>query len=558
MQRFRQWFWLIGLAAALLPLSVWAANLLQNDGLEAPFVKYGTWDSGQGKVFDLEVAHNWERFFIPAGTYNNGDKLRYFRASALEFLYHYVEKRDGQDAQLFWSTSPFDAGIYQQVTGLTPGETYGVQAGILQVYQNTHTTTQNKMFRSVGIDPTGGTDPTASSVIWGPEENRTPNWFYPGVGTQAISSTMTMFVRVRSLYDAPATEENSVWVDDTFLDVAPTTTLSLTVDSATQVTANWSGAPRSGFHLYAYEAQVRKITDSAWTGLQIFTSQTGPSTTTSQSFTVEPGVEYLVRTRTWHEQDAADSHEVPGPWTEATISTGGIINGQVLNSQGVPVSGATVSAAGVATTTSTTAGGFKLQTGAGSFQLQATAGTNTSALLPVAVPSTTIVVPFTITLRPPDEAITNGDFSTGLTGWSLSGTTPTTSSVEFRTPGRSLQLTGSSGVWQTTAVSGMYRPVLSFWYKLVGDGNDTFSAHITPSGSGIWSLADSSFTTPGDWQFVSLPLNQTEVYTGSITVSFDLTQTGGLSDTVVYVDEVSVGKSWGGPNKVFLPLLVKN
>lgn len=563
MQQFpnakRLFIWFAGLVLALLPLSAWAANLLQNAGLEPPFVKYGEWDSGQGKIFDLEVAHGWERFFIPAGTYNGSDnRLRYFRSSALEFLYHFTEKRDGVDAQLFWSKNPFDAGIYQQITGLTPGENYGVQAGILQVYGKTTRTPENgRMFRSLGIDPTGGTDPTSPNVIWGPEESRTPNWFYPGVGARAISSTMTVFVRVRSLYDAPTNEENSVWVDDTFMDIAPTTSLNLTADSPTQVSAQWSGSPRSGFHLFAYEAQYRQSAASNWTDLQIFSSTSPASTSTGKSFAVTPGVEYMVRARTWHEQDGGDSHEIPGPWVEKTIVTGGLITGQVLNSEGNPVSGATVTATGRPAVTTTSGGAFELNTGAGDFSVQAIAGNYSSSVISVTVPTVTAIVPLTLTLRPPDEAITNGDFDAGLAGWTLGGTPAVTSSAEFRSGGGSMALTGNGSASQITSVTNMYRPVLSFWYKLAGDGNDTFSAYITPSGGGVWSLNSSSFTTPGDWQFVSLPLNQSEVYTGPILVSFDLTQSGGLSDTVVYVDEVSVGKSWGGPNKSYLPVVLK-
>ncbi len=553
--------WFIGLALAALPVAAWAGNLLQNDGLEAPFVKYGEWSS-QGVTFNLEVANGWERFFVPAGTYDDGSKLRYFRASALQFLYHMTEKRDGEDAQLFWSTKPFDAGIYQQITGLTPGETYGVQAGILQVYGKTTRPAQNgKMFRSLGLDPTGGTDPAAATVIWGPEESRTPNWFYPGVGAQAISSTMTVFVRVRSLYDAPTYEENSVWVDDAFMDIAPTTSLNLTVDSATQVTANWSGAARSGFHRFAYEAQYRQATASAWTDLQIFSSTSSASTNAAKSFAVEPGVEYVVRARTWHEQDGGDGHEIPGPWVEKNIQTGGFITGRVLNSQGNPVSGAVVSAPGIsASATTTGSGAFELNTGAGGFEVTATAGNRASTPVWVTVPTVVDIVPITLTLRPPDDAITNGDFSAGLSGWSVTGDSPVTTTAEYRSGGGSLALTGTGAASQTVTVAGMYRPVLSFWYKLVGDGGDTFSAQLTGATGESLALTAGGFTaaTPGDWQFISLPLNYTEIYTGPVWVSFNLTQTGGLSDTVVYLDEVSLGKSWGGPIKTFLPLVIRN
>ncbi len=344
---------------ALLPLTGWSANLLQNDGLEPPFTKYGTY-TVPGKTFDLEVAHDWNRYFIAAGTPDSGQRFYFFRSSALEFLYGFTEKRDGVDAQVFWSTDPFDGGIYQQLSGLTVGEHYGFQAGTLQVYANTTSKTHNMMFRSVGIDPTGGTDPGSPNVVWSPEEGRDVAWFYPGVGATAKSPTMTVFVRIRSPRDAPPLEENSVWVDDTYFDIAPQTSLSLSLDSTTQATASWNGTPRVGYSLYAYEAQYRKTTDTDWTDLQVFASNVAKSTATSRSFTVEPGAEYVVRARTWHEQIGGDSHEIPGPWAEATIVSGGLVRGKVLNNLAQPVNGATVQVSGfpLTSTTTSSAGDF--------------------------------------------------------------------------------------------------------------------------------------------------------------------------------------------------------
>ncbi|RME70917.1 MAG: hypothetical protein D6784_15905 [Chloroflexi bacterium] len=537
--------------------SAWAANLLQNDGLEPPFVKYGEWTGG-GRTFDLEVAHNWQRFYIPAGTPDNGNRLRYFRASAVEFLFGSVEKRDGTDAQLYWSTSPFDAGIYQQVSGVTIGEYYGFQAGILQVYGNTTTKIHNKMFRSVGIDPFGGTDPAGANVIWGPEEGLDADWFYPGVGAQAQSTTITVFVRVRSIDDAPPLEENVVWVDDTFLDIAPTTTLTLTIDSPTQVTASWNGTPRSGFHLFAYEAQYRKASESTWTNLQVFDSSTSPiPTATSASFTVEPGQQYVVRARTWHEQNGGDLHEVPSPWAEQTITVGGIVAGKVLDNQGKPFLGSvTVTAGGALTTSSAADGSYALHTGAGTFDITAThpTGWNTPQPVRVTVPDLQTVTPLTLTLRPPDNIIQNGDFETGPAGWQVTGTSPTTITVGHRSGAASLSLSGTVTLTQTGYITGSYRPVLSFWYKVNnGDGNDLFIVDML--GTGLSTASSFSTSTVGDWQHAWLSLDSGDVYTGPTGVRITLEQRGG-TDTTVWLDEVSLGSSQI-VYSTYLPVILK-
>jgi hypothetical protein len=544
-----------------LPLAGLAANLLQNDGLEPPFEKYGIWDTGLGKVFDLEVAHGWERYYIPAGTVDGDEKLRYFRSSALEFLYGFIEKRDGTDAQLFWSKAPFDAGIYQQISGLTIGESYGFQAGVLQIYGDTGVSSNNKMFRSVGIDPHGGTIPTSTNVIWGPEENRTPGWFYPGVGTTAMSSTVTVFVRVRSLEDAPAGKENSVWVDDTFLDVAPDTQLVLSLNSPTEALAQWSGNPRSGFKLFAYEAQFRKSADPTWTDLQIFTSNQEPSTNTSKTFPIELGVEYTVRARTWHEQVSGDSHEVPGPWLEQTFVTG-----RVLDNRGNGVDNALVIVNGISgtTNTTTTGGAYMLQSGTGTFGLEASAGPawQTSQPVSVTLPVVTAVAPLTLTLRPINQAITNGDFETDLAGWQVTGTSPSTITEGIRSGSGSLRLTDTVTISQMTVLSGVFKPTLSFWYKLAGeDGNGLFTAELLGdnqiNATNLQVAGVFSSTIGGEWAFVWLPLESSEIYTGAASVRFSLSQPVN-SQTRVYLDEVSLGAAWGGPNKRFLPLIFKN
>ncbi len=558
---------LAGSIALLFPVAVWAANQIQNDGLEAPFVKYGTWTSS-GRTFDLEVAHNWEKFYIDSGTYDNGDRLRYFRASAVEFLYGFTEKRDGADAQLYWSTKPFDAGIYQQVSGLSVGENYGFQIGTLQVFANTTSKTHNKMFRSVGIDPYGGTDPNSSDIIWGLEEGRDVAWFYPGVGAEAKSTTVTVFVRVRSIDDAPTFEENLVWVDDAFLDIAPTTNLSLNLDSATQVTASWNGAPRSGFHLYAYEAQYRREGESAWNDLQIFTSNNSPSTNTSKPFTVEPGVNYTVRARTWHEQDGGDSHEVPGPWTETTILSGGLVTGKVINNQGMPVSGATVSVSSYPLTSTTTIGdgSYQLVTGPGNFDLIANSGSGWTTPQPVnvIVPGVQATVPLSLTLRPPNDIILNGDFDSNSDNWQVNGTIPTISTTDYRTGPGSLHLSGTVTISQTGLIAGAYNPTLSFWYKLAGgDGDDTFTAQILGDGAvqvlNVDLTPSNSFTdtTVGNWRHAWLPLNLTEVYTGNVGVRFSLQQVGPTPASVL-LDEVSLGQAWGGSNRVYLPVVLRD
>ena len=48
----------------------------------------------------------------------------------------WVEKVEGQTSQVIISTDPYVSGIYQRVTGLTPGLPYGFHAAMMTIYQS--------------------------------------------------------------------------------------------------------------------------------------------------------------------------------------------------------------------------------------------------------------------------------------------------------------------------------------------------------------------------------------------------------------------------------------
>ena len=91
------------------------------------------------------------------------------------------------------SSEPFKVGIYTQAS-VTPGA--GYRASI-----NWGAPNKPDLFgRQLGIDPTGGVDPTAPTVIWGPThwgEGRILNYPPPDVNidvkARAVAGTMTVF-----------------------------------------------------------------------------------------------------------------------------------------------------------------------------------------------------------------------------------------------------------------------------------------------------------------------------------------------------------------------------
>ncbi len=119
----------------------------------------------------------------------------------------------GAPSLRMWSDGgTFVAGIFTQVGGLTPGIAYYASMGW------GGPTEPNAFGRRLGIDPTGGTDPNAGTVVWGPmlrgpgKVLNDSNPGYPNIDVSAVarSSTVTVFVYVDHNYSTGA---NQIFID---------------------------------------------------------------------------------------------------------------------------------------------------------------------------------------------------------------------------------------------------------------------------------------------------------------------------------------------------------
>ena len=136
---------------------------------------------------DYGVAANWNKFVLSgAPTFEHVDN----------------EQIDPNGSQYIWEdTYAFDAGVYQTVTGLTPGIYYHFWLGYaLAAYDpGTGQNLRNDLIgRQVGIDLTGGTDPSAATVMWGSvywDGNAALNIPALSMTFAAPSSRATIFLR---------------------------------------------------------------------------------------------------------------------------------------------------------------------------------------------------------------------------------------------------------------------------------------------------------------------------------------------------------------------------
>lgn len=138
------------------------------------------------------------------------------------FLYPY-RVRSGQGAQQYFGFGRmFDGGVYQRVN-VQPGRWYEfsvwMQTWMCYNYDlcngGRRSDEPTTMHLRVGLDPTGGMDPIAASVIWGPEGDSFDVWSLFSVRAQAQGSKMTMFTRAWPDWGGGHLRlNNNVYLDD--------------------------------------------------------------------------------------------------------------------------------------------------------------------------------------------------------------------------------------------------------------------------------------------------------------------------------------------------------
>jgi hypothetical protein len=539
----------IGLAMAalslLLPsLSLAAAlQLLVNPGLDDPFNPIDRTFHGSPQT----LADGWHYYYVPDGTYNGttgASKLYWMSshqfASAFGGLdYH----REGNAAQVMWSSYEFDAGIYQQVGGLSVGQDYAFEMGMASYWRGSgYPKTDGKIKKCAGIDPYGGTSPTSTNVIWDWAncDSTDKTWPYLEMAATAQAPTMTVFVRIQAPdNESPNhTDLDYIFIDDGRMTLAPTAVLTMPAASTTTVSFSWAATAASGWTIRGVEVQYRDEADGIWHVVQdkMHASQS------SYEFAGQGGHVYTVRARPWQK---LDNYDLPGLWVEKQTQVAGVFAGYVRNNFGAGIGGAVISLTG-RSTTSQSGGFFGLTPPVYGqvYSLTASAGGYVSPLpISAVVTDETSIALITFTLKPHDDAIFNGDFETDIGGWTTeaegAGGAAIAGGDGRRSGDASLELTGPVTLSQVVDLHDIYNPDLAFWYK---PGSDQLEVRL----EGDTASASRVLEGGTGWQFAWLDLRLHEAYSGTITVSFR------LADGTAYLDEVSLGS---GPRRSYLPIM---
>jgi len=307
------------------------APVLQNPGFECK-IGYVTQDGIRNRV-----PLGWTGVLLSGTPQLDSVRIRWGGSGDCDGN-RFVERLEGEDSLVFIAQDletppepgkPFDAAVYQQVV-LTPGTAYSLSGWMVSLCGGSATPSNCPadyyMEKLVGIDPTGGTDPLAPSVIWiSDRRNFTESrWANLRLATTAQTDRLTVFGRIRSPF---RWHGNHAFVDAFSLVRAPTATF---VNSPARISdasarVQWDGVmspdilaiPSGAYRLY-FDVQYRVDAQGAW--IDWLTDQAaGSAAFAVPACSTEHSYAFRVRSRA--EQPAGSNgskpnHRYPGVWSE--------------------------------------------------------------------------------------------------------------------------------------------------------------------------------------------------------------------------------------------------
>ena len=190
-------------------------NLLENPGFEGPFYAW----SGMNEV---HVAHGW----TPWWRYRNeSDQEAYFfkpeYKQANGWIYPNRVHGGASAQQWFTFFATHQAGLYQQVFNVRPGTGYRftVWAQVWSSTEDDASVSRNPAYPNmqVGIDPTGGRNAWAGTVVWSGTYAFYDSWGQLAIEAVAQNDVITVFMRSDPHWPV---KHNDFYWDDAALVVA--------------------------------------------------------------------------------------------------------------------------------------------------------------------------------------------------------------------------------------------------------------------------------------------------------------------------------------------------
>lgn len=311
------------------------APVLQNYDVECTTGYYSQTNSIGQEIF---IPNQWQLTLLDGAP--RVHSARIFFAKSCDGSAH-VERITGIDSIVIRAQDletppapgkPFDVAFHQPVSA-TIGGAYSLSGWLLSLCGGSATPSDcpNDYYiaKMIGIDPTGGTDPAAGSVIWTEnrhnfwEEGKRVGWQQMSATATAQASTITLFARVQSPFQWHG---NHAFLDAFSIVRSPVATLTVpAIVTGTQVTLQWEGeqspdieAIAGGNYQLLYDLQFRQSGVEAWRDFLVGQAEAG-----SDTFTVnctDTVYEFRIRVRAEQPDPPAPgawpNHRYAGVWSD--------------------------------------------------------------------------------------------------------------------------------------------------------------------------------------------------------------------------------------------------
>jgi hypothetical protein len=290
----------------------------------------------------LYIPNDWSLAVITGAPVVHSARL--FFAGACAENGRHVERIDGLDSITARAQDletppapgkPFDVAFYQQTTAIT-GVAYSLSGWLLTLCGGSATPSDCPddvyIAKMLGVDPTGGVDPLAESVLWAENrdnfvdnKNKFIGWANLRLGVVAEAMTLTVFARLSSPFQWHG---NHGFIDALSLARAPTATLTslpAVVTGTRQLTLTWTGAQSAdaqaipgGTYQLLFDIQYRRAEAAEWQEMVV--GHVGEGSILFTANCVDTAYHFRIRARAEQPpappEGAWPNHRYPGVWSE--------------------------------------------------------------------------------------------------------------------------------------------------------------------------------------------------------------------------------------------------
>ena len=184
----------------------------------------------------------------------------------------WVEKIEGGDSMILSSDNAYDTVLHQSVSDLVPGRSYSFSGWALKMFGGSAgpqpPEDSHALSSRFGVDPLGGTDPNASSVVWSSfnYQRLRREWRNQKVAFTAQGNRATVFVQIIFAENYPGTQ---VIVDAMELFEAPEARLNTRSGTIRTPRLDFDGCvpetltDRGNYQMY-YKIEKFDPTDGGW------------------------------------------------------------------------------------------------------------------------------------------------------------------------------------------------------------------------------------------------------------------------------------------------------